>query len=351
MCIISGPVKTVSNTQIFVGCNKDRSRQITVYGNEVDNISHSNAMILPVPFPKTVELINLSNYKDIFSDCMQDFSTPRSAFQNYESDGLRANSSRSLQVHNVGSYAMSIAHNLADLDRVNSNVFTLHPDCKSVLTKHYSDPHWGFIICQLKGGKQKYHPIAYSHATLNGKYFIPTLHHHAHGSHGPSGYFGQAVGALVDAFDAFDAFNGASGADWDHTIYIQNGEDVDQVVAAGRNPSWIATPSSQWKGTFSIKDKLSFVLSKTRSFNRVDINGEYKNQDLYITLRPRGSKPSAVASAVVSPVWAEAIPRDGYRCQGVCILINDGGVQYSNCGYCQRKYGGKQMTEVNWSRF
>lgn len=276
MCIISGPVKGVAETQIFVGCDKHRSRQITIYGNKVENISQGNAMVLPVPYPDTVELIDLSKYKDIFKDCARDFYNDNLAFGQYSnSDGFRSNST--LAVFNVGSYAMSIAHGLSDLDRVDRSVFTLYPECRRVLSSHYSAPYWGFIICQLRSGNHKYHPVAYSHATLKGQYFIPTLHHHAHGA---------------------SSWANANDGDWDHTIYVQNGVNVKQVVAAGKElkpwQNWGYDVNNndeyKWKGTCSVdKTRLPFPLSNTRCFDRIDISGVYKNIDLYVPIRPRGA--------------------------------------------------------------
>ena len=49
MCLISTEIQNVSKTKILVAPNFDKTRQLTVYSNFVNNISESNAMVLPVP--------------------------------------------------------------------------------------------------------------------------------------------------------------------------------------------------------------------------------------------------------------------------------------------------------------
>jgi hypothetical protein len=122
MCLISEPVESVSDTKIFCGVNKEKTKQYTVYCNKVNNISNNNAMVLPVPYPNTVEFHDLSNYKNFFNDC-------ESHFRNFEDDGgyfgVTLNSRSTLQVHDIGSYKVSLAMNLEDLQRVDENVFSL----------------------------------------------------------------------------------------------------------------------------------------------------------------------------------------------------------------------------------
>jgi hypothetical protein len=93
----------------------------------------------------------------------------------HESFSTRSSQHVPLAVFNVGSYSVSVANNLTDLHRVDTSVFN---NCSDVLRQHYTEPYWGFIICQLRDGNQKYHPFAYSHVMLNGTFFIPTRHYH-----------------------------------------------------------------------------------------------------------------------------------------------------------------------------
>lgn len=292
MCIISGPVKGVSNTQIFVGTNKDRTRQVTVYGNKVDNVSKGNAMILPVPFPASVTLIDLSKYTDIFTDCQRDFyNTMKSLSFSRSYNGIATDS---LQVFDVGSYSISIAHNLQDLKRVDASVFLLHRECADVLAKHYPEHHWGFLICKLKNGNHKYHPLAYSHTILNNKFFIPTLHHHAESSKphmvGPIMGINTRGGTGLMDFSMFEKDEKQhTEGDWDHTIYVHNG------LKSSYNGAY------EWSGECHVnKQLLQFPLSKARYFERIDIEGQHSNIDIYVPVRPPHSAPApAPASSKV----------------------------------------------------
>ena len=67
MCIISNAVENVSNTKILIATNLSTNRQLTVYSNTVANISHNNAMILPVPYPQTIQFHDLElHYEVVF---------------------------------------------------------------------------------------------------------------------------------------------------------------------------------------------------------------------------------------------------------------------------------------------
>ena len=63
MCLISTEIQQVSKTKILVAPNSDNTRQLVVYSNYVNNVSNSNAMVLPVPLPHTIKFIDLSKYK------------------------------------------------------------------------------------------------------------------------------------------------------------------------------------------------------------------------------------------------------------------------------------------------
>jgi hypothetical protein len=181
MCLISTEIESVTNTKILVAPNHNNTRQLTVYANYVNNISESNAMVLPVPLPQTLQFINLSGYKDLFEDCAKCFYNPNKSL-NY-SNSLSTNSSNSkddkpLQVFNIGSYQVSVAMNLEQIEHVDSKVFILSPGLKQTLQRFYYQEYWGFIICKLNSGHESYHPIAYSHQIIDSKIYIPTRHYH-----------------------------------------------------------------------------------------------------------------------------------------------------------------------------
>ena len=181
MCLISTEIEKVSNTKILVSPNYNLTRQLTVYSNFVNNLTESNAMVLPVPLPKSIQFIDLSGYKNIFEDCASCFYNPNASKSlNFSSNsyGLRGVDSTPLEVFNVGSYKVSLAMNLEQISRVDSRVFELSEGLANTLSMFYYQPYWGFIICKLDLGAETYHPFAYSHDIIDKKVYIPTRHYH-----------------------------------------------------------------------------------------------------------------------------------------------------------------------------
>lgn len=179
MCMISNEIESVSNTNILVAPNHDNTRQLTVYSNNVNNISESNAMVLPVPLPQTLQFIDLSEYKDIFEDCAKCFYNPyKTKSLNFSTNSFNTKDDEPLQVFNIGSYKVSVAMNLEQISRVDSRVFKLSPGLAQTLNTFYYQPYWGFVICKLNAGPETYHPLAYSHQIIDSKIYIPTRHYH-----------------------------------------------------------------------------------------------------------------------------------------------------------------------------
>jgi len=178
MCLISTEIESVSNTKILVAPNHNNTRQLTIYSNFVSNVSESNAMVLPVPLPQTIEFINLSGYKNLFEDCANCFYNPNRSYGYGNVNSYDVEDGKALQVFNVGSYQVSVAMNLEQISRVNSQVFELSPGLNQTLQTFYYQDYWGFIICKLNSGPESYHPFAYSHQIIDNKIYIPTRHYH-----------------------------------------------------------------------------------------------------------------------------------------------------------------------------
>lgn len=179
MCLISTEIESVSNTKILVAPNYNNTRQLTVYSNFVSNVSESNAMVLPVPLPQSLQFINLSGYKDLFEDCVKCFYNPhQSRSLNFSTNSYNTKDDKPLQVFNVGSYQVSVAMNLDQISRVDSRVFELSPGLSQTLQTFYYQEYWGFVICKLNSGPESYHPLAYSHQIIDNKIYIPTRHYH-----------------------------------------------------------------------------------------------------------------------------------------------------------------------------
>lgn len=213
MCIVVPQAKNVSNTQIYVA-GLANNQQLTVYSNNV-TIDKPAAMILPFPnYTNKIELIDLSDYKNIFEDLSMYFPILKS--NSFTLNSFSQSKTRSLEVFTSGSYLVSIAKTIDDLKRVNTDVFKIEGDIHKLFMNNYNT-HYGFMICMLKDSSQ-FHPLAYIHDRFDTKkLFIPTLHYHGHIETKP---------------------------DWAHTIYIQNNKDKlnvsfgisEQTVSLNKQP-------------------------------------------------------------------------------------------------------------------
>lgn len=245
MCIINEPAQ-VTNTEILVTPNHNNQRQLVVYANKVQTQSLNNAMILPVPHPQTIKLHDLSQYSDIFKDCAKCFSSGmmwKLNFTNF-SESL---DNEILEVHDCGSYNVSIVPSHRDFHRLNSNYFQLNSLVGNILKKYYPT-NFGFLVCKLKTGSlEKYHPIAYSHQIYQKqKMFVPTRHHHANHEESVSHY--------------------------DHDIYSVNTKSL--------------CGNEKWNYTFRIKTGQipNFQFPQVVCFNKLKIKRNDKNTDLYFYL-------------------------------------------------------------------
>jgi hypothetical protein len=195
MCIILGEVTRVSKTKLFVLPNKDKSRQMTFYSNQVGT-PEQNMMILPVPCDGPIELHRIE-YKKLFGDLKRSvISTTRSETAGYLTRSASASPHETLEIFDHGSYLVSIAPQIEDLFRLDKSLFEFTPELFDFFAKHYNR-EFSYICCILKPGTKEYEPLCYSHPLhSSGKLFVPTLHYHNHG------------GSIE-----------TDTADWDHLIY------------------------------------------------------------------------------------------------------------------------------------
>lgn len=306
MCMISKEIKAVAGTKLFCGVNNEKTKQITIYANTVDNASRNNAMVLPVPFPDSVVFHNLEKYKNFFSDCESSFlnmSKSLSLFTN--SYGTQSTDRSTLVVYDVGSYKVSLAHSLNDLKRVDVSVFELSKGLEEMLKTHYSNPVFGFIICKLAEGKEKYHPFAYSHNIASEKVFIPTRHYHDENINSYYGNYDMFTNKSyttnnIDNSPMFSSWASVSNPnsnfsnkvrnahnnsdladDWDHDIYLYN-VDLDSNIQVKKMNSC----KESWTGDVNINfKKLDFPLDRDcRVFNKLEINGNKPNVDIVLSV-------------------------------------------------------------------
>lgn len=254
MCIIAGEIESISKTKLFGGLNSDKSRQITIYSNDVNSINNS-AMILPVLNPQSIQFHDLTEYEDFFEDCDECFKLRnqlKSKGMCFSSDCFDENDC--LDVIDVGSYKVSVANSLEDLKRIDTNVFTITPNLDTMLADVYHNSRFGFVICALKPGNHEYHPFAYSNDVYKQKMFLPTMHYHV---------LRNQVGKYQSIAD-----------DWSHEIYVCNATPSDKVNTMHEN-KWIWTNKDKLDRT-----ALGFDLGNITSFHKLKIEGLHPNIDV-----------------------------------------------------------------------
>ena len=255
MCIILGPVQSVSKTKLFVLPNKDKTRQMTFYSNNV-NSEDTNMMILPVPTggEPRIELHTISYPKlfDALEKSVQSNYRPESR-SNFLSRSLYASASprEPLEIFDHGSYRVSIAPQLEDLLRLDMRIFDLTPDLYHFFGRHYTR-EFSFLCCVLKPGRHTYEPLCYSHPMhSSGKLFVPTMHYHVHENG-------------VDT----------ESADWDHLIYSTN---TSEKANLGFTSNY--TNEINWKRFPEDYQKLQVT-----SVRCAKITGHTKNKDIAFEL-------------------------------------------------------------------
>jgi hypothetical protein len=306
MCIINSEIESVSKTKILVGLSKDKKRQITVYSNIVNTPVSNNFMVLPVPYPESVQFINLSDYKKLFDDCASCFySNERGMEESFSFNNSYSMPNSKLEVLNIGSYKVSLAMSLDDLKRVDKSVFELSSGCSNVLEKTYKEKYWGFIICKLSKGNEEYHPFAYSHNMLDKQVFIPCKHFHyerniikhvnaRNVSHSPMfagfGFSNDILGnynSIDDSpmFAGFDApsnntMNDKIADDWGHDIYLYN------IPNARFKLNGVTSSNEKiWDGKNPLQlHKINFDFDVLKVFDKLKIVGRHPNVDLFITV-------------------------------------------------------------------
>lgn len=190
MCMFNGRVQSVSNTNIFVGMTHDGKHQITIYSNSASSKAR-NAMVLPFPIPieiqpkenaesfaanaDVISVFDMKNYKDFFKQVEALFPQKEKLSRN----ASRSAPSKKLEVVQIGDYQLSVARCLADVSKIDKQVFDVSDNLQSILKKNY-DKGFGFMICSFTGSVENATPIAYTHLPyLNGaQYFVPTRHEH-----------------------------------------------------------------------------------------------------------------------------------------------------------------------------
>lgn len=203
MCIISGEVKQVSRTKIFVGPLEGNKGQLTVYCNKVAMDSEKGGtMILPVPVGKDgkadIRFVDMSRSKDFFDKLHDLWPVERSITLGIP----KAKGFASLEVVTVGSYVASIVPDHPSFELLDKERFPVTKEVLDYLLKEYPSKHQ-FVAFSLERSSKEYHPFAYTHRIADDGpiMFIPTMHYHTHKGSKQSG---------------------EKHADWAHEIYMTN---------------------------------------------------------------------------------------------------------------------------------
>jgi hypothetical protein len=273
--MISTEVNNVSDTKIFCAPNANGSRQITIYSNKVDNISKGNAMVLPVPNPESLQFHDLSRYQQFFDDCKSCFTTENRSYSlNYNS----IDSAENLSVFKVGSYLVSVAKNLQQVEMADKKIFILSPELKEVLSMYYYQPFWGFIICRLEHGTQDYHPFAYSHNIIGGKIYVPTRHYHKTIDWTQPNYWdlGLRIG--------FDAMNPISSKKW-------NESNIDKSPMFTQGFSNNTTPETfGWFGNGKKSGKINKDFEQENKSKSNEIADDWSHEIYLYNINPYTNK-------------------------------------------------------------
>jgi len=232
MCVISGFIEEISDTEILISINDEKTEQLTVYSNKAINNTPDNYMILPVPSIVSNSGIKFIDYTgiDIFSNLKKLFK-PRIITNSYDKDLYK---SADIEHYEVGSYDIYLCKNIYSV----SKDFGIDEDVIKLLDKYYSK-NFSFLMCKLKKGPEfKYHPLGYIHKIEENKdVFIPTKHLHIHN--------------LGEEYEK-------SLEHWDHDIYVYN-----------------------YSGGMRFSNKIFNNFSNEVSKKITNIKSELKNKDIY----------------------------------------------------------------------
>lgn len=187
MCCFSGPVTSVTSTNIFAR-NAGEGRQHLVYSMKLD-AKQDLAMILPLPVPKgtaanAIAWVDLSGYDDFFDVLYREFAPVTKG----GSRGMAKSQSAPLEVVSVGSFEASFVPTIADFSRLDAR-FRMPPGVWDKLPA-YQD--YGFAVFKLKAGESKVHPMAFTFPRAGGQLFFPTVHVHDGAVH-PTAHFDHAL--------------------------------------------------------------------------------------------------------------------------------------------------------------
>lgn len=250
MCCFSGPVKSVTDTQIFAR-SVENGRQLLVYSMRM-SANNDIAMILPLPVPAAspedaLRFISLKEYPDFFEDMKKGFPEPvQRAFVGATPKAEAAPAPQKLEVVEVGNFEASFVPAIKDFGRLDVR-FRL-PDAVWASLPAYKD--FGFAVFRFKKDAALAHPMAFEFPRANpAKVFFPTVHIHDGEVH--------------------------PDASFDHLLYCQKRE-----VEKTSLPDW--RESDFPAARFMKVDKTQGLVDGAAHCYRKPVKGKQKNADILV---------------------------------------------------------------------
>jgi hypothetical protein len=250
MCCFSGPVKTVSDTNIFARMGED-GWQFLVYSMTVD-MAKPLAMVLPLPVKKgsdeqAVRFINLEKYENFFVDLDSGFPRPPSkSAVAFGMEAATASAAAPLRVVQVGNFEASFVPTVKDFNRLDAR-FQLPAELFAKMPEY---AHYGFAVFKLKPGEQTVHPMAFDFPTADeDSLFFPTVHIHDGKVH--------------------------ARAKFDHVLYCQPGAPMGLKLS-----KWVESP--QLANRFVDVKKSEGILLPDQHCYKHELRGMLTNKDTFV---------------------------------------------------------------------
>ena len=306
------PVKNVKKTKILVApLDTAGLEQLTIYENSVSRDPAGKPIVMVLPVPNPTKRADFAKFYSM-TDCNDFFKTLDSRFHRmlqHKSasrgvpDGALFGSLSPLEIVTSGSYSISLAPTISDLDRLQTDFFgELPASFLDFVQKHYPST-FGFIVCQSSKTNEDFEPIAYSHATASkGQLFVPTRHEHG----------GDGAEEKADWHHKIYVI-GSTGGNFAFGLYsdvrfgvvkldvgkFEEGVTPDTLLDPLRiwsdrsNATFDYHPSSSFKNFFE-RHKIKLLPTLPKNIIKYEIQGNYKNEDLFFTC-PTEPAPSPVA--------------------------------------------------------
>lgn len=269
MCIFAGPVKSVTNTNLFARLTGEGTQLLAYQMSYVT--SNENAMILPIPVATpsredSLRFISLKGYDQFFRHLDSAFPAPRPLVSNrIDTPSRGSNSISKLKVEDVGDFVASFVPTMNDFSRLDQR-FVI-PKSSWDKIPRYAD--YGFAIFQLKSLRGKPHPMAFEfESRLEEEVFFPTVHIHDGKVH--------------------------EKEEFDHTLYLQN-EEFDKVVGVFQNhrvkdrQTGFVRSQDVARRRVNI-DKSAGMIEPDLLLHRVEIRGKFQNRDIFTSVHPQTSR-------------------------------------------------------------